>query len=128
MNKLWYQSLNKSSLNPPEWVFKFVWPILYTMMAISLYLVWNNKKCYPFCKPLYFFFLQLGFNLIWTTLFFVYKKPLLSLIDILIIIGLTIITIIQFLKINKLAVYLLLPYLGWLLFALYLNFWIVLKN
>lgn len=127
-NKKWYNSLNRSQFSPPDWVFGIVWPILYTLMAISLYLVWTNKKCYPFCKPLYFFFIQLAFNLIWTTLFFVYKKPLLALLDIILILAFTIITYLQFQKINKKASYILIPYIAWLCFALYLNLFIVIKN
>lgn len=127
-NKKWYNSLNRSQFSPPDWVFGIVWPILYTLMAISLYLVWTNKKCYPFCKPLYFFFIQLAFNLIWTTLFFVYKKPLLALLDIILILAFTIITYLQFQKINTKASYILIPYIAWLCFALYLNLFIVMKN
>ncbi|WP_289811608.1 tryptophan-rich sensory protein [Thomasclavelia cocleata] len=33
-----------------------------------------------------------------------------------------------FYKIRPIAAYLLLPYLGWIIFALYLNFWIFLRN
>ena len=126
-NKNWYQSLNKSKLSPPDWVFKIVWPVLYFLMFIALVLVWTDKKCYPFCKPLYFFLIQLFFNLIWTTLFFVYKKPLLALIDIIIILLFTIITYFQFKKINKTASYILIPYILWTIFALYLNLYIVLN-
>jgi tryptophan-rich sensory protein len=36
-NDLWYQELNKSSLNPPGYVFGIVWPILYILMSISAF-------------------------------------------------------------------------------------------
>lgn len=127
-DKSWYNNLNKSSLSPPSWVFSVVWPILYTIMTISLYFVWSNKKCYPFCKPIYFFIIQLIFNLIWTTLFFKMKKPLLAFIDICFIIVFTFITIKEFYKIDKISSYLLVPYLLWLLFASYLNGYILLNN
>ena len=127
-NKNWYNNLNKSSLTPPDWVFSVVWPILYTTMCISLYLVWTDKQCSPFCNPLLFFFIQLFFNVIWTTLFFKLQKPLWSLIDIIFVLLFTIITLKQFYKINKSSSYILIPYVIWLSFASYLNLYIVVNN
>lgn len=124
----WYKKINKSSLTPPSWVFGTVWPILYILMFISLSLVWNNKRCFPYCNSLTYFFIQLFFNLIWTSLFFYYKKPVYALVDIILVIIFTAITYHKFLKYNKLAAYLLIPYLLWLCFASYLNLFIVLNN
>lgn len=127
-DKSWYESLNKSSLTPPSWVFGIVWPILYLLMFLSFFIVQQNPKCVPFCKPLYFFLIQLGFNLVWTTLFFKMKQPKLALLDLILTVIFTFITVYQFKKISKIGFYLLLPYLIWICFALYLNFYIVLKN
>lgn len=124
----WYKSLNKAPWTPPSYVFGIVWPILYVLMGISFLLVWKNKKCFPYCSPLTYFLIQLGFNLIWTTLFFVMKKPLLALLDICLIIYFAIQTYNRFIKINRLAAYLLVPYLLWLLLAFIMNFYIVLMN
>ena len=124
----WYKSLNKAPWTPPSYVFGIVWPILYVLMGISFLLVWKNKKCFPYCSPLTYFLIQLGFNLIWTTLFFVMKKPLLALLDICLIIYFAIQTYNRFIKIDRLAAYLLVPYLLWLLLAFSMNFYIVLMN
>ena len=78
-NKDWYDSLNKSPLNPPGWTFGAVWTILYILMAISFVLVSNNKKCKGLCKPLGFFIAQLVLNLLWTTIFFRWKQVIISL-------------------------------------------------
>ena len=43
----WYKNLKKSRLNPPSYVFKWVWPILYLLIAAALAIVWTNKKCFP---------------------------------------------------------------------------------
>ena len=43
-NKDWYNKLKKSQLNPPNWVFSVVWPILYALMINSLILVWNDNS------------------------------------------------------------------------------------
>ena len=72
MNK-WYKKLKQAPWTPPDYVFGIVWPILYLMMSVSLYLTITNKKCKGFCRPLPFFFIQLAFNLIWTTVFFKFK-------------------------------------------------------
>ncbi len=124
----WYKNLNKSPYSPPNWIFGVVWPILYTMMFISLVVVWNNKKCYPYCESMTYFFIQLGFNLIWTSLFFDYKLPLVALMDLLAVILFTFLTYKKFMKISKFASYLLVPYLLWLCFAFYLNAYIVVNN
>ena len=124
----WYKNLNKSRLTPPSWVFGVVWPILYILMTISFLIVQNNKKCYPFCNQLVYFIIQLGFNLIWTTLFFKMKRPLWALIDLILTMIFTFITYYQFNTISKLGSYFLLPYMIWITFAFYLNLYIVMNN
>jgi translocator protein len=127
-NKKWYKKLKKSSLTPPDNIFGIVWPILYILLITSFYLIFSNKKCFPYCNQLTYFIIQIIFNLLWTTIFFKFKKIKTSLLIILIIIFFTIISYFKFYKINKIASYLLIPYLLWLFFAMYLNFFIVIKN
>ena len=124
----WYDKLDKSQLTPPKNVFRIVWPILYTLMIISLIIIWNNKKCRPYCSPLNLFFIQLVINLFWTTIFFKLKLPKLALIMIVIILIFSILTFLTFYDISKMGSYLLIPYIMWLLFALYLNVYIVVNN
>ena len=127
-NKEWYNKLKKSQLNPPNWVFSVVWPILYALMINSLILVWNDKKCFPYCNAVTLFMIHLAFNLIWTTLFFSWKNPLWSLIDIIMLIIFTLVTFYEFRKYNVYASNLLIPYIIWICFAFYLNFFIVINN
>lgn len=127
-NKKWYNNINKSPYTPPGWFFGLVWTILYLLMIISFYLIWSNSKCFPYCNVLTIFLLQLAFNLSWTTVFFKYKKIRLALILTILIFILTFIVSIKFYKINKIASYLLIPYLLWLIVAMYLNIYIILKN
>lgn len=124
----WYQSLNKSPLTPPSWVFRRVWPVLYVLMAIALAIVWRSPACWPYCEPITYFLLQLGLNLMWTTLFFYLKKPLLALFDICAILILLVPTMRGFARIDKRAYWLLIPYGLWLCFAAYLNVYIVAYN
>ena len=38
----WYLLLEKPAFNPPSWIFFPVWILLYTLMGISLYIVWEK--------------------------------------------------------------------------------------
>ena len=91
-NKQWYKNLKRSRLSPPSYVFGIVWPILYTLMFISLIILWTNKKCYPYCEPITYFLFQLFFNITWTNLFFNLKKPLWAFVDLCITLIFTLIT------------------------------------
>lgn len=122
----WYASLNKPVFNPPNWIFAPVWTALFILMGVSLYLIWMRKEADS--KPMIIFFIQLGFNLCWSILFFALKSPISALIDIVILWWLILFTILEFLKISKTAGYLLFPYLAWVSFALVLNFSIVILN
>ena len=117
---LWYLSLNKSELNPPSYVFGIVWPILYVLMMISAYLAY--KKVYGI------FIIQLVFNAAWSWLFFRFQMPLISLIDIYLLIALNLYITTLMYRENKLAFILFIPYVLWISFASYLNLFIVINN
>ena len=119
-NDIWYQELNKSSLNPPGFVFGIVWPILYLLMSISAFRTFANTKN--------LFLIQLIFNALWSWLFFAFQMPLIALLNIWLLIYLNIKLSIQMYKQDTLSGYLLFPYVGWLIFASYLNLYIVLNN
>ena len=116
----WYQSLTKSELNPPGYVFGIVWPILYLLMGITAWRTFYTIKN--------LFYIQLFFNAIWSWLFFSFHLPVISLVDIWILIFINIKILFMILKQDKLAAFLYTPYIVWLLFASYLNLFIVLNN
>jgi len=118
----WYQYLTKPIFNPPSWLFGPVWTILYLLMGISLYLVWQKKKISIW------FWKQLILNAIWSPVFFGLKSPGLALIIILVLWYAIVRTIQDFKKVDKTASYLLYPYLAWVSFATLLNFSIWLIN
>lgn len=124
----WYKNLNKAPFSPPGYVFGVVWPILYTLMAISTYLVWTNKKCHPYCSAITYFNIQLFFNIIWTTLFFKLNMPILALMDIILIFGFVLLTFKKYFEINRFAAYILIPYIIWLCLAFTLNLYIIIHN
>ena len=67
------------------------------------------------------FFAQLGANLLWSLMFFGLQSPLLGFITIVAMWVLIALTKHAFMKLNKLAGWLLLPYLLWVSFATVLN-------
>ena len=123
----WYQTLNKPSFNPPDWVFGPVWTTLYILMGISVWLVWKRKPSADRTIGIRIFWVQLFFNILWTYIFFGIQKIGLSFLEIIFLIFLIFSNIIYFLKIDKIAGYLLIPYLIWVLYASILtyNIWIL---
>lgn len=117
---LWYQSLIKSELNPPGFVFGIVWPVLYLLMAISAYRAFDSIA--------QLFFVQLFFNTIWSWLFFSFHLPLIALFDIWLLLFLNIKIFLVLYREDKLSSILYIPYVIWLLFASYLNLFIVINN
>ena len=119
-NDLWYTSLNKSDLNPPGYVFGIVWTILYILMMISAFISYE--------KVFIVFNIQLVLNAAWSWLFFKSQMPLVSLLDIYLLIALNIFILTLMFKESKLAFLLFIPYVVWISFASYLNLFIVINN
>ena len=117
---LWYQGLVKSDLNPPGYVFGIVWPILYLFMGITAWRTYDTIKN--------IFYIQLFLNAIWSWLFFSFQLPLISLIDLWLLIFINIRILLMIYKKDKFAAFLYAPYIMWLLFASYLNLFIVFNN
>lgn len=115
-----YQNLTKPPFSPPGIVFPIVWTILYIIMGYSF-----NKQNEQ-NKTIYY--TQLIVNGLWSIIFFIFKWYLLSSIWIVLLIVLVIIMIYKFYNENKLSGLINLPYLIWLLFALYLSIGVYLLN
>lgn len=119
----WYQFLNKPSFNPPNWIFGPVWITLYTLMGISLYMVYSkgmNRNDVRLAVIVFLF--HLAFNALWSILFFGLRNTGLAFAGILVLLVLIVLIVYLFYKIDKKAAYLLLPYLLWVSFASVLNF------
>lgn len=124
----WYASLNKPFFNPPNWIFGPVWTILYLLMGVSLYLIWQQKKSKKRTNALIVFASQLGLNTLWSIIFFGMQSPFLAFLVIVGLLIFIILTIIKFFPLSKTAAYLLIPYILWVSFASILNFSIVVLN
>ena len=118
----WYPTLVKPSFNPPAWVFGPVWTLLYLMMGIAAFLVWQKGWESGAVKTaLALFAIQLILNGLWSVLFFGMRSPGLAFAEILLLwisIGGT---IVLFWRVAPIAGMLLLPYVAWVTFAAVLN-------
>ncbi len=121
--KTWYPTIVKPSFNPPNWVFAPVWSMLYMMMGVAAGLIWNRMdfEKEKTKKALLFFTIQLLLNALWSVLFFGLCNPMLAMIEIALLWLIIYETLLQFSKIDKIAGYLLIPYLLWVSFASVLN-------
>jgi len=125
----WYEGLIKPTFSPPNWIFGPVWLLLYTLMGIALYLIWqkvldNKRARFAFI----FFIAHLVFNALWSIVFFGLQNILLALV-IIVILWIMILTLVLLSwKVDRYAGYLLTPYLLWVSFAVLLNFSILQLN
>ncbi len=124
----WYPNLVKSPYSPANEVFAPVWAILYTLMGISIWLIWDEKQHPMFASAVLVFFVGLILNVGWTFCFFFLKNPLLGFADIIALDFTVFLSFLFFYKIKRLAGLLFIPYLIWLFFATYLNGYVLWAN
>ena len=125
--RLWYPTLEKSPLTPPNAVFPLVWTLLYILTGLSMGLVLlsDNKRKY---KALLLFAFQLGLNFFWCYLFFICKSTGGALLCLIVLTGTAVCYATGSWPVRKTAAILFVPYIAWLCFALYLNLYIWLYN
>ena len=118
---LWFASLNKPFLNPPNFVFMPVWTILYVSLAIFIWMIDREPYTPLTRKAKQLFVWQLILNFLWTPIFFGTHSILGGMI-VLLVLDLLVFKLFRLsLQINKICAFIILPYFCWLLFATYLN-------
>lgn len=117
----WYYAITKPSWTPPDWTFAAAWSVLYVLMALAMWLVWESGHANR-NGALVFWLLQLAFNALWMWLFFGLHRVGWAMGELVLLIGLSILCIKAFSMASRAAALLMLPYLIWLVFALALNF------
>jgi len=146
----WYQTIKKPSFNPPNWIFGPVWTTIFVLMGIALYLVWEKnwephdlkiskgKPWNKFSKKFYngnwrklniilIFSVQLILNILWSLVFFGMNSPMGGFFVLVMLWFAILFMIINFYRVSKATLWLLLPYILWVSFAGVLNFsiWII---
>lgn len=122
----WYAALNKPFFNPPNWIFAPVWAALYVMMAVAAWLVWRRVKRID--SAIVLWAVQLVLNGLWSWIFFGLHRTGLGLLDIGVLLVMIAIVTMLFMRRDRLAGYLMLPYMAWVAFASVLNFSLWLLN
>lgn len=121
----WYAALNKPWFAPPGSLIGIIWTVLYAMMGIAAFLVWESKKpkrLLAYAKSA--FALQLAINISWTMIFFGLRSLVGGLIAIFAMWIAIAVTIVLFYRINRKAAWLMVPYIVWVSIAALLNFYI----
>lgn len=125
----WYAGLAKPALNPPNWIFGPVWSLLYTLMAIAIFLVIKKGFSTGTVRlAAALFAAQLILNTAWSIVFFGMKTTFAPVIIIVVLWVCILACIIIFWKVSKPASIMMIPYILWVSFAAYLNIGIHLAN
>ena len=118
-----YNLLNKPPLSPLSFIFPVVWSIIYLLISVSIIRVKDNIN-----DNIKLYYKSLILNIIWTPLFFLFKWYFIALLDLIMLFISVIKMYKHFKKDDDLSSALLIPYLLWLIFAFYLNLYIVIFN
>ncbi len=118
----WYRALSKPAWNPPDWVFGAGWSVLYVMIAVAGWRVWEAAATEELIFPLTIYALQLALNAGWSAIFFGLKRPDWAFVELVCLWIAIAANILAFQPIDPLAAWLLVPYLAWVTFAGALNF------
>lgn len=125
----WYATLARPWFAPPNWLFGPAWTVLYILMGVASFLVYQKRETDPGVDgALKVYGLQLFINLLWSLIFFGLQSILGGFITILLLWVLILVTIRRFYPVSPTAGLLLVPYLAWVSFATILNFAILQLN
>lgn len=116
-----YDALRKPPATPPPAVFGPAWTFLYLLMGIAAWLVWREGLTRQTALALGLFAAQLALNFAWSLIFFGQHRIGAALLEIAVLWLVILATIVAFWVVRPAAGALLLPYLGWVSFAAYLN-------
>ena len=117
-----YHSLTLPAFAPPDWVFGVAWPVLYLLLGLACYAVWEARRAGPArVQALTFYGVQLALNFLWTPVFFRLLRLRLAFWLLCALLVLAVVTAACFYFVKKRTLWLLAPYLVWLGYAAALN-------
>jgi benzodiazapine receptor len=123
----WYARAGHVAWTPPNWSFGVVWTVLYVMIAVAGWLVWQQRFSRDVRVPLTLFVAQFVVNALWAPVFFggyqfIGGAALWAGVVIIIVLDLLVAaTLASFWPVSRTAALLLVPYLIWILYASTLN-------
>ena len=121
MRSRWYHKLRKPDFMPPDRAFGPAWGVLYTLMGLALHQLWRQRHTTRGKSALKWFVAQLGLNAAWTPAFFGAKSITGGLGVISALATVLPISVSKANRVSRPAGLMLLPYLGWIVFATVLN-------
>jgi len=122
----WYQALIKAPWTPPGWVFGAAWTTIMICLSFFMAYAWNSVNSHKILIML--FVIQWILNVGWSPVFFHFHLLTFGLITISALTLLIAFMTIFYFPQTKYLVFLLMPYLVWLIIATSLNGYILLKN
>lgn len=122
-----FETVNKPSITPPMIVFPIVWTVLYILMGLSTYIVYESPENGK-TRAYFFYVMQLAANFLWTCFFFGAQDYLAAFVTVIILLLLISGMIFSFYGVNKKSAYLQIPYFIWVTFASYLNYLVHIMN
>lgn len=118
----WYQTLVKPEWTPPMSAFAPAWTFIYASIAYAGWRIYR-KVGWEAAKPaLRIYGLQLFLNAAWPAVFFGLRNPAAGLVEIIVLIAVVLWMLKIFFRIDRVAGWVLIPYLCWLLFAAALTY------
>ena len=118
----WYAGLEKPAFNPPNWVFGPVWTLLYILMAIAFYRILRFPAAHAGRRiAIYSFVVQIVLNAAWSFAFFAAHSPIAGLAVIVTLWLAIAVTLVSFMRLDRVSGWLLAPYLAWVSYAFALN-------
>ncbi|BAH40366.1 MAG TPA: tryptophan-rich sensory protein [Gemmatimonas aurantiaca] len=112
-----YAQLSLATWAPPASVFGPVWTVLYAMMAVAAWMVWERRPAPGADTAIRLFVVQLAVNALWSWVFFAWHRGALAFLNIVVLWILIVVTIVLFKRVKPTAALLLAPYLAWVSFA-----------
>ncbi|KAI9822076.1 MAG: hypothetical protein M1826_000584 [Phylliscum demangeonii] len=123
-----YMALKQPPFRPPPWLFAPVWTLLYGLMGYSAYRAWTIGMSSASPRTLALtlhgatlYTIQLGLNQLFSPLFWYYKKPVAACVDSVALTATIAYLISVWGQVDRMAGWLLAPYLAWMCFASYLS-------
>jgi tryptophan-rich sensory protein len=113
----WFDALDKPFFMPPAWAFPAAWTILYVLMGVAVAMILALPKSPERRSALVLFFVQLALNFAWSPIFFAAHDIVLAKWVIFIMTAIAALAAGRFMRLNRPAGLLLIPYLAWLVFA-----------
>ena len=106
-----------------------VWTVLFVLMGTASYIVLETPSQAEVKERAFkAYFIQLGFNFLWSIIFFSLGAYEIAFAWLLGLLALITVTAVRFYRISRPAGLLLLPYIAWVAFAGYLNLAIAYLN